>query len=106
MLLTGFVIGGYPLKTMFNNKKVYIATFLRLIIQPTIILAVLILLGAPKLVTLMALFAYATPMGINTVIFPSAYGGDASTGASMATVSHTAGTLTIPIMYAIVDMII
>lgn len=106
MLLTGFVIGGYSLKDMFCNKKIYLATALRLILQPTVIIAVLILLKAPPLVTLMALFAYATPMGINTVIFPSAYGGDASTGASMATVSHTIGTLTIPLMYAFVSMIL
>ncbi len=106
MLLTGFVIGGYSLKEMFSNKKIYLATVLRLIIQPAVIIAVLILLKSPPLVTLMALFAYATPMGINTVIFPSAYGGDASTGASMATVSHTVGTLTIPLMYAVVSMII
>lgn len=106
MLLTGFVIGGYSLGDMFKNKKVYIATLLRLVLQPTVILLVLILLGAPKLVVLMALFAYATPIGINTVIFPSAYDGDASTGASMATVSHTVGTLTIPLMYAVVNMII
>ena len=51
----------------------------------------------------MTLFAFGTPLGLNTVVFPAAYGGDTSTGASMAMISHTLCVITIPIMYAIVS---
>ena len=46
-----------------------------------------------------ALIAFATPLGLNTIIYPAAYGGDTKTGASMAMVSHTLSVITIPFMY-------
>lgn len=47
----------------------------------------------------LALIAVGTPLGLNTVVFPSAYGGDPKTGASMAMISHTLSVITIPLMY-------
>lgn len=101
MFLTGFVIGDFDLISIFKSKKVYIATLLRLIILPAFIITVLKLLGADTFILKLALFAYATPFGLNTVIFPAAYGGEANTGASMAMISHTFSVFTIPIMYAL-----
>ena len=43
----------------------------------------------------------ATPMGLNTIVFPAAYGGDTETGASMAMISHTLSVVTIPLMYLV-----
>ena len=106
MILTGFVIGGYSIKELLKDKKVYVATGLRLIVLPAVILAVLWLLGASELVLTLALFAFATPLGLNTVVFPSAYGGDTKPGASMAAISHTLCVVTIPIMYALLTLIL
>ena len=44
MLLTGFVIGGYSLKKLASNKKVYLASVIRLIILPTVFMLALIAL--------------------------------------------------------------
>ena len=111
MLLVGFKIAGYDLGAMLKNKKVYIATFLRLIVFPAIIIA--FLFGVKTLgnlifglslnnnVLFLAFFAVATPLGMNTVVFPEAYGGDPKTGAGMALISHTLCVLTIPLMYAL-----
>ncbi len=106
MILTGFVIGGYSIKTMLSNKRVYIATALRLAVLPTLIIGILYFLGASKFILSLTLFAYATPLGVNTVIFPAAYGGNTSTGAAMASISHTLGTVTIPIMYALLNAVV
>ena len=38
---------------------------------------------------------------MNTIVFPEAYGGDASIGASMTLISHVLCVITIPIMYAL-----
>jgi uncharacterized membrane protein YbaN (DUF454 family) len=46
-------------------------------------------------------FATGMPLGMNTVIFPEAYGGNPKTGASMALVSHTLCVLSIPLLYAL-----
>ncbi len=109
MILTGFVIGGYDIKELLLNKKVYIATFFRLIVFPAFFVTILYLLCAALnvkqdlLVTALTLtlFAYGTPLGLNTVVFPAAYGGDTKTGAAMAMISHTVCVITIPIMYAL-----
>ncbi len=84
MLLTGFVIGEYSLKTLASDKKVYLASVIRLIILPSAFMAVLLLLKTDKDIIRVALCATAMPLGLNTVVFPAAYGGDTTPGAGMA----------------------
>ena len=60
----------------------------------------------PDCVLTLALFAYATPLGMNTVVFPAAYGGETKTGASMAMISHTLSVVTIPLMYLLFIVIL
>lgn len=99
MLLAGFVIGGYEFKSMFTDKKIYIATFLRLVIIPAVIVLGLKAFGTNKEIMTLALIAFATPLGLNTIVYPAAYGGDTKTGASMAMISHTLSVITLPLMY-------
>lgn len=106
MILTGFVIGGYKILGLLKNKKVYIMTALRLFVFPVLFVGVLMLLKASTETLILCFFAYSTPMGLNTVIFPAAYGGDTETGASMAMISHTLCIVTIPLMYALLTSII
>lgn len=106
MVLTGYVIGDYNLGELLKNKKVYVATFLRLFVLPGLFVGGLLLLGAGEIALVMALFAFATPLGMNTVVFPAAYGGETHTGAAMAVISHTLSVVTIPLMYALLSMLI
>ena len=101
MVLAGFVIGGYEIKGLLSDKKVYVATFLRLIAIPSLILSVLMLIGTGKEIMTWALIAFAAPLGLNTIVFPAAYGGQTKTGASMALISHVLSVITIPVMYYI-----
>ncbi len=106
MFLTGFVVGGYNFKSLLRHKKVYIATLLRLFVIPAVILSLLKLLGAEDYTILLALIAYATPLGLNTVVFPEAFGGDSKPGASMAMISHILCVISIPIMYSLANWIL
>jgi len=99
MVLAGFVIGGYEFKSLFTDKKIYIATFLRLIVIPAVFVTALRVLGNNKEIMTLALIAFATPLGLNTIVYPAAYGGDTKTGASMAMISHTLSVITLPLMY-------
>ena len=101
MVLAGFIIGGYNFKKLCLNKKVYIATLMRLIVIPSLIMIVLNLLGTEKEIMRLALIAFATPLGMNTIVYPAAYGGETETGASMTMISHTLSVITIPLMYLI-----
>ena len=110
MLLAGFTVAKYSMRRMLTNKRVYVASALRLSVLPAVIITALfgaktllsLLLGTPidNTVLFLAFFALAAPLGLNTVIFPEAYGGDPETGAGMAMISHTLCVLTIPIMFA------
>lgn len=101
MLLTGFVIGNYSLKQLASNRKVYLASAIRLILLPAMFMLVLLLLKTDQAIIRVALCATAMPLGLNTVVFPAAYGGDTTPGASMALISHVISVITIPIMFAI-----
>jgi len=106
MLLAGMVIGNYEFKKMFTDKKVYIASLLRLIVIPAVFVLVLKLIGTNDEIVSLAFIAFATPLGLNTIVYPSAYGGDPRTGASMATVSHTLSVITIPLMYLLLVVLL
>ena len=111
MILAGITVAKYDFPSLFKNKKVYIATALRLIILPSIILGALF--GIKELINfvfgvsidntpvILLFFALASPLGLNTVVFPEAYGGDPKTGASMALISHTLCVITIPLMFSL-----
>lgn len=99
MLLVGVVIGGFDIKKLFNDKSVYVATFLRLILIPAVMMLILKAIGTSKEFMIITLIAFATPLGLNTVVYPAAYGGDTKPGASMAIISHTLSVITIPLMY-------
>ncbi|MBQ6823534.1 MAG: AEC family transporter, partial [Clostridia bacterium] len=99
MVLAGLVIGGYRFKETFTNKKVYVVSLLRLTLIPAGMMLAMHLLGASKELMTLALVCFATPIGLNTIVFPAAYGGETKTGASMAMISHLLSVVTLPLMY-------
>lgn len=101
MVLTGFVIGGYHIPSLLKNKKVYVITALRLVVIPAILVAILWCVGADGVTMRVAMFAFASALGLNTVVIPAAYGADTTAGASMAMISHVCSVITIPVLYAI-----
>lgn len=101
MLLAGVVIGEYNFSELLKIKKIYLVALLRLIIIPAIFVSALNLFNVSHDIIVIMLIAYATPMGLNTVVFPAAYGGDTKTGASMTMISSIFSIVTIPLMYYI-----
>jgi predicted permease len=106
MILTGFIIGGYSIRDLLANKKVYALTVLRLTVLPTIILTALYLCGADKIVMTMALVAFGAALGLNSTVIPAAYGGDTKPGASMAMISHVGAVISLPLMYALMTHLV
>ena len=111
MLLAGITISKYKFSSMLKKGKVYLATALRLVVLPAIAVSFLFALKClvgtlfnfdmGNNVLFLAFVATATPLGLNTVVFPEAYGGNPETGASMTMISHTLCIISIPIMYAL-----
>lgn len=101
MILAGFVIGGYSLKELLTNKKVYVTSLFRLLLIPSAMIFMLKVFGTSEEILVFTLVAFAAPLGLNTIVYPSAYGGDTKTGASMATISNILAIATLPVMYLI-----
>ena len=96
---------------MLSRPKIYAVSLLRLTALPALIVSVLVLLRLLTVAILgvdigngaffLAFFATGAALGLNTVVFPEAYGGDPETGAGMTLISHSLAVLTIPLLYAI-----
>ncbi|MCI8417855.1 MAG: hypothetical protein HFI33_10265 [Lachnospiraceae bacterium] len=99
MLLVGFVLGDYQVKDMVNGRPFYVVSLLRLLAIPCLYLAVLRLLHAPHMLCVMTCLVYACPCGMNTVVYPAAYGQDTRPGASMILISSALSMVTIPCIY-------
>ncbi|MBR2916297.1 MAG: AEC family transporter [Clostridia bacterium] len=101
MLLTGVVIGKYDIKTLWADKKVYIATVLRLLIIPALFALLTKAIGGGEELMIFTVMLFGTPFGLNTIVFPAAYGGETKTGAAMALISSILAIITMPLLYYI-----
>ena len=105
LLLTGFSIADYPIQDVVGNWKIYLYAALRLLILPGVFLIFMVLIKAPSLLALFAVLSFACPCGMNSVVYPAAYGEDCKPGASMVLVSSLLSVITIPLMYALVTAV-
>lgn len=106
MLLTGMTIAGIDLKTTIRNRSIYLVSFFRLILLPAVSVAVLMFVPVPFGIKLCAVCAMAMPLGLNTIVVPSAYGLDTSVAAGMALISHVLSCVTIPVIFMIFEYMI
>ena len=106
MILTGFVIGGFRLPEILKIKRVYVVSFLRLLILPLVMVALVWLLGGDKNACLLTMICFSSALGLNTVVIPATHGGDTHTGASMALISSVGCVVTLPLLYAFLNMIL
>ena len=105
LLLTGFSIADYPIHEVIGNVKIYVFSLLRLIILPVIFLILVKLVNADPMLSLMAVLSAACPCGMNTVVYPAAYGEDCKPGASMVLISSILSVVTVPVMYALASTV-
>ncbi len=99
MLLTGMVVAKYNLTKAFKDAGLYIATSLRLLIIPILTGLLLKLLNLDTVYNVCILTYMAMPLGLNTVIIPTAYGKDTSFAAGLAIFSHVLAVITIPLVF-------
>lgn len=106
MLLTGITIAKIDLVKTFKNLSIYVVSFIRLLALPLVALVLLIFFKLPDGVALCVICSLAMPLGLNTVVVPSAYGSDTSTAAGMALISHLLSCITIPIIFMLYSVLL
>lgn len=103
MILMGFVLATVPLKPVFLDIKSYIAAFIRAIIIPMSFLSILLLFEVRGMIMTIIVATLCMPFGLNSVVFPEAFGGDSKTGAKTCFISNLMSIITIPIVFTIVS---
>lgn len=99
MLLTGMTVACIDLRRVFRTGSIYAVTVLRLLVYPLIGIVAFRFLPLPDVFEQCAVCVLAMPLGLNTVVIPSAYGRDPTAAAGMALISHALSCLTIPVMF-------
>lgn len=99
MLLTGMVVASVSLKKTFSDYKIYIISIVRLLVFPLIFIALGYFIKMPKTIYLCALCSLSMPLGLNTIVIPSAYGKDTTVASGMALISHIMSCITIPLIF-------
>lgn len=102
MILTGVVVSSISLKKTFLNVRIYIVSTIRLIIMPALFIAVASFFKIPETTYICALCSLAMPLGLNTIVIPSAFGKDTTVAAGMAVISHLLSCITIPLIFSII----
>ena len=102
MILTGVVVSSISLKKTFTNVRIYIVSIIRLIIMPVLFIAAASFFNIPEKIYICALCSLAMPLGLNTIVIPSALGKDTTVAAGMAVISHLLSCITIPLIFLLI----
>ncbi|MBQ3146692.1 MAG: AEC family transporter [Oscillospiraceae bacterium] len=106
MLLTGMTIAQFNLREVLNMKGVYLVTALRLLVFPLLFLGAMLVFPMPETFSICAICSLAMPLGLNTIIIPSALGKDTKVASGMALVSHILSCLTIPVIFMLFQYVL
>ena len=104
LIVSGASIAEHPLSQVLSSKKSYLYSLLRLVLLPGLFVALLLAVRAPQMVCIMAALAFASPCGMNVVVYPSAYGKDCGAGVGMVLLSSIGSVFTVPLIYAALQM--
>ena len=102
MILTGVVVSSNSLKSAFTNIRIYVVALIRLVVFPLIFILVAPHFGLDGTIFICGVCSLAMPLGLNTIVIPSAYGKDTSVAAGMAVISHLFAVITIPLIFALI----
>lgn len=106
MLLTGITVAKIDLVKTLTDLRIYAVTALRLLAFPLVAIALLWVIPLPQSIELCTVCALAMPLGLNTVVVPSAYGRDTTAAAGMALISHVLSCLSIPCIFLLFESIL
>ena len=102
MILTGMIVSSISLKKTFFNLRIYIVSIIRLIVIPLAFIFILSFFDIDRTAYICILCSLAMPLGLNTIVIPSAMGKDTSVAAGMTLISHLLSCITIPIIFTLI----
>ncbi len=101
MLIAGSTLAGTDLFKCVKNVRIYLLTFLRLIVLPIICAAILLLatyLGADRVVATIVLIAMSCPSAVITTMFSHRFGGNSVYASEIFALTTVLSAATIPLI--------
>ena len=98
MIVVGGILGGTRIGNAFTNRKLILATFIRLLFIPLFILLVLLPFNLPKIVLGITIIVDAMPCAANTAIFARKYDADYSLASQGVFLSTLMNIITTPLI--------
>ncbi len=96
MMLVGMLLSNAKLSEMFTDIRVYIVSFIRLIVLPIFVLVILRLFAVDTLAIGIVVVITAMPVAANTSILATKYDGNAYLAAQCVFISTLLSVITIP----------
>lgn len=106
MLMTGVTVAKIDLKKVLKDYSIYIVSAIRLLLLPLIFIVVFALWKLDDTLVICTVCSLAMPLGLGTIVIPSAYGKDPTTAAGMTMISHLLSCITIPIIFWLLSLIV
>ncbi|MGN1120920.1 MAG: AEC family transporter [Eubacteriales bacterium] len=101
MILTGFILGVYRFKDLFRQPFAYVVSAVRVIALPAFFAILLKCLGISGENCMLPVIIACMPVGMNVVVFPTAYGNDAAEPARICFISYLFSLITIPLFFSL-----
>jgi malate permease and related proteins len=102
MFMIGGFIAGLPFKSIFNQFYIYIASLVRLILVPIIVMFILKLIPSVskdfETMKMAILLVASTPVGANVAIFAQQFNQDVKESAQVVSLSTLLSVITIPLI--------
>ena len=101
MIFFGTYLANTDLKTMFNDKRIYLTAFLKLIVLPFCMMGIFKLCGITGALVPALILSSSAPSANNTVMFAAKYDKDAPCASKVVALVSFMSILTMPVMIAL-----
>lgn len=106
MILIGVTVAGMRFGDAFGKIGVWAVSLIRLLLFPAIAIGVLLFVPVSPALEVCIIAVLAMPLGLNTIVVPTAYGKNATVATSMALLSHLLSIITIPLVFWLMGRIL
>lgn len=101
VLLVGYTVAGFDLKSVLSDVKIYVLTAVRLLGLPLLFMGLCRLMKVPTVVVLLTALVFAGPCGMNPIVFAAEHGLDSRKVSGLLVVTVVLSVVTLPLVYAL-----
>ncbi|MFA6736368.1 MAG: AEC family transporter [Saccharofermentanales bacterium] len=106
MAVTGILLAEAPIRKIFADKRLYVLSFMRLVMAPLIVFLVLFKIPLDPVVFKMAVIYSALPAAAATTVIAIQYKGDAQNAAGSVFLTTVFSVVSVPVCAMLLDLVV